>query len=230
MLSIIIPTLNESKFLPQLLTSLSKARQESVEVIVVDGGSVDETVNIAKSFGVRVVQSVKGRGNQIHRGVQESSGDILLFLHADSTLTSQNLQALESALEKEAHIIGGNFRLVFDGDEKFSKNLTVFYHWMRKFGLYYGDSGIFVRREIYEELGGIRQIPIMEDYDFVRRLENYQTKFRKTHCIIEPPLVTSSRKFEGRNFFQIIGLWIKMHSLFLLKKSPDQLSKIYETF
>ena len=97
-------------------------------------------------------------------------------------------------LASNPKLIGGNFRLIFDGDTSFSRWLTKVSAWLRPLGIYYGDSGIFVRRTIYEALGGFRPIALMEDLDFVRRLE----RFGETCCIEDPPLITSSRRFDGR--------------------------------
>ena len=128
-------------------------------------------------------------------------------------------------LSTDAHIIGGNFRLVFDADTSFSRWLTRFYAGMRSLGFYYGDSGIFVRRSVYEALGGFRPIQLMEDWDFVRRLE----RFGRTRCIKDPPLVTSSRRFERRHPLEIVYGWVRIHALFWLGVSPDVLVEIYRT-
>ena len=122
-------------------------------------------------------------------------------------------------------IIGGNFRLVFDGDTFFSRWLTRFYARLRSIGLYYGDPGIFVRRSVYEALGGFRPIPLMEDLDFVRRLE----RFGRTCCIADPPLITSSRRFDRRYPLEIFLGWVRLHVLFWLGASPDWLAELYKT-
>ena len=124
---------------------------------------------------------------------------MLFFLHADSTLPPSALDRINEVLSTDANIIGGNFRLVFDGDTAFSRWLTGFCAWIRLLGFYYGDSGIFVRRSVYEALGGFRPLPVIEDWDFVRRLDG----FGRTSCIEDPPLVTSSRRFEGRHPLEI---------------------------
>jgi hypothetical protein len=146
-----------------------------------------------------------------------------LFLHADSTLLPGALGRIREALSIDTEIIGGNFRLVFDGDTPFSRWLTSFYAWIRSIGFYYGDSGIFVRRSVYEALGGFRPIPLMEDLEFVCRLE----RFGRTCCIMDPPLITSSRRFEGRRPREIFFGWVRLHVLFWLGVSPDRLAEIY---
>lgn len=222
MISIIIPTLNEESSLPPLLDAL-RGETADHEVIIVDGGSEDRTVEIAHARGFRVILAVPGRGNALCAGVQVSHGDILWFLHADTTLPVGALTAIEEALAAKPHVIGGNFRLVFDGNTGFTRWLTGFYGWIRWVGLYYGDSGIFVRRRAYEALGGFRPIPLMEDLDLVRRLE----RLGKTCRIDEPPLVTSSRRFDGRHPAEIVYGWIKLHILFWLGVSPDRLVQMY---
>jgi hypothetical protein len=171
---------------------------------------------------VRTLVSRSGRGAGLSIGAEASHGDVLFFLHADSTLPPGAFDRINEALSTDAKIIGGNFRLVFDGDTDFSKWLTGFCAWIRLLGFYYGDSGIFARRSVYEALGGFRPIPVMEDWDFVRRLE----RFGRT-CCIEDPLVTSSRRFEGRHPLEIVYGWVTIHALFWLGVSPDRLVEIY---
>ena len=223
MISIIIPTLNEERSLPPLLDAIRQQGAEH-EVIVVDGGSQDRTLEIARGHGVRILPSPPGRGNGICVGAKEARGDVLFFLHADSMLLPGTLYRINEVLSANAKIIGGNFRLVFDGDTSFSRWLTGFYAWIRSIGLYYGDSGIFVRRSVYEALGGFRPIPVMEDFEFVRRLERYGP----TWCIKDPPLITSSRRFERRCSLEIICGWVRLHALFWLGVSPDRLAEIYK--
>ena len=224
MISIIIPTLDEERSLPPLLDAIHQ-QGAAHEVIVVDGGSQDRTLAIARDRDVRTLVAHPGRGAGISTGAEASRGDVLFFLHADSTLPPGALDRIEEVLSTDANIIGGNFRLVFDGDTNFSRWLTGFCVWIRLLGFYYGDSGIFVRRSVYEAIGGFRPIPVMEDWDFVRRLE----RFGRTCCIKDPPLVTSSRRFEGRHPLEIFWGWVRIHALFWLGVSPERLIQIYRT-
>jgi rSAM/selenodomain-associated transferase 2 len=221
-ISIIIPTLDEERSLPPLLAAI---RQQGTahEVIVVDGGSRDRTVELAHSRGVRTLVSRSGRGAGMSIGAAASRGDVLFFLHADSTLPPGALDRITDVLASNANIIGGNFRLVFDGGTDFSRGLTRFCAWIRLLGFYYGDSGIFVRRSAYQAIGGFRPIPVMEDWNFVRRLQ----RFGRTCCIEDPPLVTSSRRFAGRHPFEIIYGLVRIHVLFWFGVSPDRLVEIY---
>jgi rSAM/selenodomain-associated transferase 2 len=224
MISIIILTLNEERSLPSLLDAICQQGADH-EVIVVDGGSQDGTLEIAGRRGVQILHSPPGRGKGICAGAREARGDVLFFLHADNILLPGALNRIDAVLSANTEIIGGNFRLVFDGDTPFSRWLTRSYAWIRSIGLYYGDSGIFVRRSVYEALGGFRPISLMEDLDFVRRFE----RFGQTCCIEDPHLITSSRRFERRHPLRMVYLWIRLHVLFWLGVSPDRLAEIYGT-
>lgn len=224
MISVIVPALNEAGHLPRLLAALRSEAAEN-EIVVVDGGSRDGTVEIALAQQTAVLHASPGRGSALWIGAQHARGDILLFLHADTIFPAGGLRRIEETLLGYPELVGGNFRLTFDGDSGFSRWLTGFYAQIRWLGFYYGDSGIFVRREVYDALGGFRPIAAMEDWDFVRRLE----RFGKTCCIAEPPLTTSSRRFAGRHPLEIVFGWVKLHFLYWLGVSPDRLAKIYQT-
>jgi hypothetical protein len=170
-----------------------------------------------------VVVSPRGRGQQLRAGAAAASGDILLFLHADSAFHAGGLAAIAAALAQNPAAPGGNFRLVFDGETRFARWLTGFYASIRRFGLYYGDSGIFVRRSVYNAIGGIKPIALMEDYEFVCRLERAGPTIR----IEDPPLVTSSRKFAGRRAPAIVAGWLLIHLLYALGVSPARLARLY---
>jgi rSAM/selenodomain-associated transferase 2 len=223
MISIVIPVLDEAGSLPILLAALA-AETERHEVIVVDGGSSDGSVELARCAGALVLKAVRGRGSQLARGASAVGGDTILFLHADTRFPRGGLAALRAALADAPEAIGGNFRLLFDGADRFSRWLEGFYAWIRARGFYYGDSGIFIRRTALDALGGVRPVPVMEDYDLVRRM----ARAGRTICVIEPPLTTSSRRFTGRRPVAIVWGWLWLHLLFHLGVSPDRLSAIYE--
>ena len=222
MISVIVPTLNERARLARLLDAL-EGETTPHEVIVVDGGSRDGTPQHARRRGALVLHSKTGRGRQLALGARAAVGHVLLFLHADCAFPPGGLEQIDARMDLDPSLVGGNFRLIFDGDSGFARWLTGFYAWFRRKGLYYGDSGIFARREAYRALGGIRPIALMEDYDFSRRLE----KLGPTCCIEKTPLVTSSRKFAGRHPVSIFVGWLKIHALYHLGVSPDRLARIY---
>src|SRR5262245_39536315 len=141
----IVPTLNEERSLPSLLNAIRQQNADH-EVIEVDGGSQDRTLDIARHHEVRTLVSRPGRGAAMCLGAAASRGEVLLFLHADSTLQSGALGRIDEVLSADARIIGGNFRLIFGGGTRFSRWLTHFCALIRSLVHYYGDSGIFVRR------------------------------------------------------------------------------------
>lgn len=222
LISVIIPTYCEATNLGGLLASIDKDATPH-EVIVVDADSADGSADVACQSGAIVIGSSRGRGVQLRCGAEQARGDILLFLHADSRILSGALARIRETLSDDSPLVGGNFRLLFDGSNSFSRRLTRFYAWIRRHGFYYGDSAIFIRRSVYDAIGGIRAIALMEDYDLVRRLE----RSGPTICIDDPPLITSSRKFEGRSSVAIIWGWLKIHALYHLGISPERLARIY---
>tara|TARA_Y100001936_G_scaffold246909_2_gene291740 strand:+ start:1000 stop:1692 length:693 start_codon:yes stop_codon:yes gene_type:complete len=221
-ISVIIPTLNEAERIGDVLAAVID-NSTSTEVIIADGGSTDGTVETVQNFGVTLIECPTGRGNQLFHGAAAATGEILFFLHADTNLPAGALAAICTELKSRPEICGGNFRLLFDGDTRFDRWLIGFYKWIRSQGLYYGDSGVFVRRSIYEEIGPIRPIPLMEDFEFTRRLERYG----QTICIQEPPLLTSSRKFKGRHPVSIVCGWLFIHALWYLGVKPETLARFY---
>ncbi|MCA1575804.1 MAG: TIGR04283 family arsenosugar biosynthesis glycosyltransferase [Acidobacteria bacterium] len=221
LLSVIIPTLNEEKVIGRTLQALSGESFTSTEVIVADGGSSDATTRIAERFGARVLSCERGRGQQLHSGAQHATGDTLLFVHADTRCPPQTPDLLAKALSDPA-IIGGNFAIRFDGETRAARFMTWFYPQLGKIGLCYGDSGIFVRAAIYHELGGFKPIPLFEDVEFVQRLRK---RGRMVH--IPVAVVTSSRRFEERDFVWTFARWSILQALYWLGVSPRVLSQFY---
>ncbi|PCJ71196.1 MAG: glycosyl transferase [Rhodobiaceae bacterium] len=223
-ISIIIPTLNEAHQISDRVRHL-RQMDGDCEVIVVDAGSEDETVARAADAGARmVISDERGRGAQLRLGASKATGDVLVFLHADTHLPSEAVQAIRRELENATNI-GGNFRIVFDGPTGFAKWLTGFYAWFRSKGLYYGDSVMFLRRSIYEELGGIMPYPVMEDYDLGRKMEAHGG----TVCIEDVPVITSSRRFRGKHPVWIFLGWCVLHGFYYAGLSTHILGWVYDT-
>jgi rSAM/selenodomain-associated transferase 2/rSAM/selenodomain-associated transferase 1 len=181
-LSVVIPALNEETDLPAALQSIGCSRQ--TEIIVVDGGSTDATFEVARAHGATVVQSEPGRATQLNEGARAAHGKVLLFLHADTRLPFGYRQAIETSLN-QPDTIAGAFPLAFD-DSRFSLRLIEAGANLRSRTrqLPYGEQALFMKRHIFNELGGFRELPVMEDYDLVRRLrEHGQIALGKTHVI-----------------------------------------------
>lgn len=218
--SIIIPTLNEATTISKVVASLRKLSGE-FEVIVADGGSTDDTVNLAKTGDVRVIETVRGRGRQMNAGAQIASGEVLVFLHADTRLPESALVMIEHLLQ-DKRVCGGNFSLVFDGCTREARLLTRIYPLLRLGGMCYGDSAIFIRRDVFERLGGYRDYPIFEDCDLYRRMRRIGKFVR-----LPAAAATSSRRFEGR-FVRTFALWATMQVLYWLGVDPNRLVRWYK--
>jgi rSAM/selenodomain-associated transferase 2 len=218
--SIIVPTLNEQT---RISTTLRKLLQLAggKEIAVVDGGSKDRTLELARAEGVRTINAPRGRGPQMHAGVMETTGDVLWFVHADTIPPSEALEDIRTALA-DPEVVGGNFGLLFDGPSRAARQLTAIYPSLRRLGLCYGDSGMFVRREVYERIGGFRPLPLFEDLDLLRRL-------RRTGRFVHLPqrMVTSSRRFENENFILVWLQWTALQVLYWCGISPRILARWY---
>jgi rSAM/selenodomain-associated transferase 2/rSAM/selenodomain-associated transferase 1 len=217
--SIIIPTLNEAGCISatiRVLTALDGAK----EIIVADGGSEDDTAQQAEALGALIVACERGRGVQLRTAAAASRGDVLWFLHADTVAPQNALVAIREVLSDD-RVAAGNFALRFGGDSRAARNLTWIYPYLRFLGLAYGDSGIFVRRSVYEGAGGFRPYPLFEDLDLIRRLKK-AGRFARLDC----ELVTSARRFENR-YLRSWALWIMLQVLYWAGVPPTTLSRIY---
>jgi rSAM/selenodomain-associated transferase 2 len=220
LVSIIVPTLNEATTMRDLAAALDRLRGE-FEVIVCDGGSADATVGIALQCGLRVIEAPRGRGSQMNAGAKLAKGETLLFLHSDTRLPEDALERVGDALDDE-NVCGGNFSLIFGGDTREAWLLTRIYPLLRLGGMLYGDSAIFVRRGVFESLGGYREYPIFEDCDLYRRMRRMGKFVRLNACA-----TTSSRRFEGR-FIRTFALWSLMQMLYWLGVNPSLLHRLYK--
>jgi len=219
-LSVIIPTLNEARSISATLDAVAGLRGR-VETIVVDGGSTDGTLDLLRRRGVRVIESERGRGRQLHAGARVARGAALLFLHAD-TLPPPDAAGLIAGALSDPRVVGGNFHIRFDGRRRAARFLTWLYPRLRRLGLCYGDSGIFVRADAYRRVGGFNPFPIFEDLDLVRRL-------RPAGRVVHLPatVVTSSRRFEGRSFALTFARWSALQALYWLGVHPRRLARLY---
>jgi rSAM/selenodomain-associated transferase 2 len=220
LISIIVPTLNEATTMRDLAASLGRLRGE-FEVIVCDGGSADATVETARQCGLRVIEAPRGRGPQMNAGAQLAKGETLLFLHADTRLPEDAPALVADALTDD-RVCGGNFNLIFGGDTREAWLMTRIYPFLRLGGMIYGDSAIFVRRGVFDRLGGYREYPIFEDCDLYRRMRCVGRFVRLNACA-----TTSSRRFEGR-FIRTFALWSSMQALYWLGVNPNLLDRLYK--
>jgi rSAM/selenodomain-associated transferase 2 len=190
MISIIIPTYNEEMALPETLRHLLQ-QPGDYEVIVVDGGSTDQTCKIIKAAPrVRLITASKGRASQMNAGARHATGEWLLFLHADTLLPDGALVRL-NVFEADHAIQAGGFLHRFSGDDwrlrlvSFLDNVRC-----RCSRVIYGDQAMFVRRALFERLGGFPDQPVLEDVSFCENLIRVVTP-----VLLSPPVLTDARKF-----------------------------------
>ncbi len=231
MVSVVIPAYNEEKALPHTLRELLSQRGD-LEVIVVDGDSMDRTRAIIESFGfidrardVRrssdvarfTIRAPKGRALQMNAGAREATGDWLLFLHADTVLPGDAIQRLNE-MEADHSIQAGGFMHRFSGDDWRLKLISFLDNFRcTRSRIIYGDQALFVRRALFERVGGFPNRPILEDVALCERLLSVTTLL-----LLSPPVVTDARKFlkmgVWRSFFRV--LLIILHVEFHLPVLP----------
>jgi len=229
MISIVIPTYNEETVIETTLQNLKELEciSES-EIIVVDGGSSDKTVGIAKKYA-SVISSSKGKAIQLNVGARTAIGDILFFVHADMTLPKDALKVINLKINDEGYS-GGGFANEFSSyNEKIKLldrllNLRIVNREQSDSQIFYGDNGIFVKKSVFEKLGGFKEIPIMEDYDFSVRLKK---EFRVVK-INNPKIIVDSRRHINAGFIKTRVQWITIRKLYKLGVSPFLLAKWYK--
>lgn len=220
-LAIVVPTLNEERALRRNLVGVL---QHADEVIVSDGGSADGTVEIARALGVRIVSGPACRGTQLNRGVAATDADIVLFLHADTTLPPNAGQAIREAIAAGA--IGGAFFIRFDGEGLAYRLGNRIVNLRTKMGfLPLGDQGQFITHQAFRDLGGYREWPILEDLDFALRLRRRWG--RRRLAVLEIPVVTSARRFTTQGLARTVTLNWLIWILFAMGISPQKLAKLY---
>jgi rSAM/selenodomain-associated transferase 2 len=217
-ISVIIPALNEAAGILSCLESV-KTQQGEFELIVADGGSTDGTVEVVRPHA-RVVRSQRGRAIQMNSGARQATGDVFLFLHADSRLPPHAFPLLERALA-DSRIVGGTFMLRFNSRRLLLRAVGFFTRFEFRY-FHYGDQGIFVRRSVFEHLTGFSEIPIMEDIDFLRRLHRTG---RVT--LLKQPVTTSARRFLERGILRQQLINIILVFFYLLGTRPETLKKWY---
>ena len=202
-ISVIIPTINEANNLPLLLSDLSIIQKDG-EIIIVDSGSEDKTIDIANVYGAKVYKSKeRNRGLQLNIGAKNSKGDWLIFLHADTRLSYEWFRKVNSVFKEEKNYIY-YFKFKINHKKIIYRVLEILVNFRSKyFKQPYGDQGLIIHRTTYFENNGFKKIPLMEDIDFLRRLN------KKKHLIqLNLPILISSRKWEKTNIFlQALKNW-----------------------
>jgi rSAM/selenodomain-associated transferase 2 len=223
-LGIVIPALNSARNLRETLARVRAARGVfRVDIVVADGGSLDDTAAVAEAAGARAISAPRGRGTQLAAGAAEVSGDWLLFLHSDTELEGEWVHAIQAFVRRrDAAERAGYFRFALRDHHRAARRIERLANWRsRAFGLPYGDQGLLISRAFHDALGGFPAIPLMEDVALVRRIG------KRRLVPLDAAARTSPRRYrEG-------GYWLRPMrnlfclSLYFLGVAPETIRRIY---
>lgn len=221
-LSIVVPVFNEAGILPELCTHLSGYAQQGIEILLVDGGSDDATVSLATRAGIKVIASERGRAVQMNAGAAVARGDVLLFLHADTRLPANALQAISAGLHGKYD--WGRFDVAIEGA-----------HWMfliigqmmnlrsRLTGMATGDQAIFMTREVFNRVGGFPDQPLMEDIEISLRLR----ALSRPLCLSQK-ITTSGRRWQKHGIWRTIFLMWRLRWAYWRGVPAIRLASLYQ--
>lgn len=231
-IAVVIPTLNEEAAIAHTVRRTAGLGFD--EIVVVDGGSRDRTRAIVEAFLSEAQQSAlgkifllvapPGRARQLNRGAKACRSDVLVFLHADTSLPATARKSIEAALA-DADIGGGRFDVEFDNASRWSRTISFFMNTRSRLTrITTGDQGQFVRRTVFEQLGGFPDIPLMEDVEFSRRLKRHGAT-----AALKDKVTTSFRRWERRGPLRTVLLMWTLRFLYWLGVSPHRLARLYTT-
>ncbi len=221
-ISLVIPALNESQGIRRFLQALQEFRKNQCEIIVVDGGSSDNTCQIARPYCDKLLISPPGRAKQMNLGAKQASGSILLFLHADTVLPPQFFRLITQLMNKE-NKSWGRFNVRLSGADFLFRIIERLIN-MRSCltGIATGDQAMFVKADVFEALGGFPEIALMEDIALSKKLKKNHSPICIRECV-----VTSSRRWEQYGIWRTIFLMWRLRLAYFMGKSPGELKKKY---
>jgi rSAM/selenodomain-associated transferase 2 len=221
-IAVVIPALDAAATLPDALASLAGAALVG-EVVVVDGGSRDETIACARAAGARVISAPRGRGMQLGAGAAAAGGGWLLFLHADCRLGQGWEEAVAGFIATDgAAGRAGYFGFALDDPAPAARRLEWLVAWRcRRLALPYGDQGLLIARPLYLAVGGFRPLPLMEDVDIVRRLG------RRRLAPIDAACLSSARRFRAGGYWRRPARNLLCLSLYFAGVPPRRIARLY---
>jgi len=218
-----MPVLNEAQAIAPALRALQPLRGRGHEVLVVDGGSADDTLNLARPFVDQVLRAQRGRASQMNMGVQLARGDVLLFLHADTRLPPEADRLILEGLA-ESNLMWGRFDVSIEGRHRLLKVVAAMMNLRSRLtGICTGDQGIFVYRDVFLRLGGYPSLPLMEDVALCRALRPISPPLR-----VRQSVITSGRRWERGGVVRTILLmwWLRLRYFF--GASASRLARTYD--
>lgn len=219
--SIILPVLNEEKNITKTLACLQHFRRAGHEVIIVDGGSQDNTLLLANDYADKLIVSHPGRAMQMNNGAAAASGDIFLFLHADTFLPADALQKIALLAAREA--LWGRFDLRLSGDRIIFRLIERLINLRSRItSVATGDQAMFVERGIFEQINGFPEIALMEDVALSKSL-----KKRSSAVCLKQQVITSSRRWEQHGVMATVLLMWKLRLYYFFGVSPEKLGHLY---
>jgi len=220
--SIIVPVLNDAAVLATTLNLLQSLRRQGCELIVVDGGSHDDSAEIAASLADQVLTAPAGRAVQMNAGAQVAQGDVLWFLHGDSVPPPDAEQLIVQALHHPKRV-WGRFDVRLSGNQPLLRMVETFMNWRSCLtGIATGDQGVFIQRAVFNKIGGYPAIPLMEDIALSRALKRISCP-----ACLRQRLVTSSRRWEQNGIFRTITLMWRLRLAYYFGADPTRLARIY---
>jgi len=220
LISIIIPTLNEADVIAETISGLSQSEQ--VEILVVDGGSRDGTDEMARKLGARVLSTAASKAAQMNAGAAQARGEVLLFLHADTRLPAKFEEKVLTTVARKGYCAGA-FTLAVDSADRGLRFIERVANWRARFiTMPYGDQALFVDRQVFHEIGGFADYPIMEDFELIRRL-----KKKGKIAILPESVKTSPRRWQNLGVFKTWALNQIIIAAYFIGIPPQQLALWY---
>jgi rSAM/selenodomain-associated transferase 2 len=223
-IAIVVPVFNEALAVPRLLTHVASSKvtaNQDFELVFVDGGSTDNTTALIQDAGLRVISSPKGRAWQMNAGAAQTTGDVLLFLHADTQLPANALAEIKSTLAE--NMCWGRFDVRIAGKPWMLGVVSRMMSWRSRLtGIATGDQAMFMTRIAFQKIGGFPEQALMEDIEASRRL----CQLSRPACIASP-VITSGRRWESKGVWTTIFLMWRLRWAYWRGQSPHQLAELY---
>ncbi len=222
-LSVVIPALNEAAGISAVLHALAPLAARGAQLLVADGGSVDGTVTLAQVGGAQIVHAPRGRALQMNAGAQQATGEVLLFLHADTRLPPDADRLIAQALANGPQV-WGRFDVRIEGQPRMLRVIAAFMNWRSRWsGIATGDQALFMTRAAFDAVGGFPVQPLMEDIEMSKRL----LKLSRPACL-RARVVTSGRRWETQGVWRTVLLMWRLRLAYWRGAAPERLAALYK--